>query len=159
MGLAGSTTDDLCAHLKEVVEARPTTIAMLIGTNDLAWRGTVENVVRNSETILVTLRRELPDAHILVQSILPRGNEFAGHIREINRHLWQFAPTVHAGWLDLWPVLATDDGDLRPDCTEDGLHLNANGYQVWVSELIPALEQTRQIAPWSRSITLPHNEL
>ena len=45
---------------------------------------------------------------------MPRGHEFADQIRDINRHLWQFAPTVHAQWLDLWPALALEDGELNP---------------------------------------------
>ena len=154
-GVAGDTTDDVIVRLWDVIEARPTTIALLIGTNDLAWRRSVEHVVRNVETILVTLRKELPDARILVQSVLPRGHEFADQIRDINRHLWQFAPTVHAGWLDLWPAMALDDGELNPAYTDDRLHLNEEGYRVWVSELIPALERTRQLPPSSRAIQLP----
>ena len=95
-GVAGDTTDDVIARLWDVVEARPASIALLIGTNDLAWRRSVEHVVRNIETMLVTLRKELPETRILVQSVMPRGREFADQIRDINRHLWQFAPTVHA---------------------------------------------------------------
>ena len=66
---------------------------LLIGTNDLAWRRSAEHIVRNVETILVTLRRDLPETRILVQSVMPRGHEFASEIRDVNRHLWQFAPT------------------------------------------------------------------
>lgn len=146
MGRGGQTTVDVRDRLHDVVAVNPETVALLIGTNDLAWRGSVETIVRNSETIVATLRRELPDTHLLVQSILPRGSEFAAQIRDINRHLWQFSPTVRAGWLDLWPTFATTEGDLNPDYTEDGLHLNTAGYQAWVSELIPALELARQLA-------------
>lgn len=154
-GVAGDTTDDTIARLWDVIESRPATIVLLVGTNDLAWRRSAEHVVRNIETILVTLRKELPESHILMQSVLPRGREFADQIRDINRHLWQFAPTVHAGWLDLWPAMALDDGELNPGFSEDRLHLNDEGYRVWVGELIPALERVRQLPPSSRAIPLP----
>jgi lysophospholipase L1-like esterase len=155
LGVAGDTTDDVVARLTDVVEAGPAVVALLVGTNDLAWRRSVEHVVRNVETILVTLRKELPEARILVQSVMPRGHEFADQIRDINRHLWQFAPTVHAAWLDLWPAMALEDGELNPAYTDDRLHLNAEGYRVWVSELIPGLERARQLPPNSRAIQLP----
>ena len=155
LGVAGDTTDDVVARLTDVMEAGPAVVALLIGTNDLAWRRSVEHVVRNVETILVTLRKELPEARILVQSVMPRGHEFADQIRDINRHLWQFAPTVHAAWLDLWPAMALEDGELNPAYTDDRLHLNAEGYRVWVSELIPGLERARQLPPNSRAIQLP----
>src|SRR6478609_4981061 len=155
LGVAGDTSDDLIARLWQVTEERPATLALLVGTNDLAWRRSVEHVVRNVETILVTLRKDLPETHILVQSVLPRGHEFADQIRDINRHLWQFAPTVHAGWLDLWPAMALEDGELNPAYTEDRLHLNAEGYRIWAGELAPALERIRDLPPSSRAITLP----
>ena len=155
LGVAGDTTDDVVARLTDVMEAGPAVVALLVGTNDLAWRRSVEHVVRNVETILVTLRKELPEARILVQSVMPRGHEFADQIRDINRHLWQFAPTVHAAWLDLWPAMALEDGELNPAYTDDRLHLNAEGYRVWVSELIPGLERARQLPPNSRAIQLP----
>jgi lysophospholipase L1-like esterase len=155
LGVAGDTSDDVVARLDEVVEARPALVALLIGTNDLAWRRSVEHVVRNIETILVTLRKELPEVRILVQSVMPRGHEFADQIRDINRHLWQFAPTVHAAWLDLWPALALEDGELNPAYTDDRLHLNAEGYRVWLGELLPGLERARQLPPSSRAIQLP----
>ena len=154
-GAAGDTTDDVLARLDEVIDARPATIALLIGTNDLAWRRSVEHVVRNIETMLVTLRKDLQETRILVQSVMPRGHEFADQIRDINRHLWQFAPTVHAGWLDLWPAMALEDGELNPAYTEDRLHLNTEGYRVWAAELAPALERLRDLPPNSRAITLP----
>ena len=155
LGVAGDTTDDVVARLTDVMEAGTAVVALLVGTNDLAWRRSVEHVVRNVETILVTLRKELPEARILVQSVMPRGHEFADQIRDINRHLWQFAPTVHAAWLDLWPAMALEDGELNPAYTDDRLHLNAEGYRVWVSELIPGLERARQLPPNSRAIQLP----
>ncbi|MFE4470367.1 SGNH/GDSL hydrolase family protein [Leifsonia sp. NPDC056824] len=155
LGVAGDTSDDVVARLNDVVEAGPALVALLIGTNDLAWRRSVEHVVRNVETILVTLRKELPEVRILVQSVMPRGHEFADQIRDINRHLWQFAPTVHAAWLDLWPAMALEDGELNPAYTDDRLHLNAEGYRAWLGELVPGLERARQLPPNSRAIQLP----
>jgi lysophospholipase L1-like esterase len=156
LGVPGDTSDDVIARLDQVTEARPAVVALLVGTNDLAWRRSVEHIVRNVETILVTLRKELPEGRILAQSVLPRGREFADQIRDVNRHLWQFAPTVHAGWLDLWPAMAQDDGELNPAFTEDGLHLTAEGYRAWAAELVPALERVRQLPPSSRAIQLPN---
>lgn len=154
-GASGSTTNDVVQRLPEIIEAAPDSVVLLIGTNDLAWRRTVEHIVRNIETVLVVLRRDLPDSRILIQSVTPRGAEFAGQIKDINRHVRQFAPTVRAQYLDLWPALATDDGDLRPEATDDGLHVNDRGYEIWLSELIPALERLADQPPASRAIILP----
>jgi lysophospholipase L1-like esterase len=154
-GVAGDTTDDVILRLPDVIEFNPGTVVVLVGANDLGQRSSVEHIVRNSETILATLRQELPDAEILVQSVMPRGYEYADQVRDINRHVWQFAATVRAHYLDLWPAFALDNGELNPEYTTDRLHLSDNGYEAWCSELAPALERVHGLPPKSRPIRLP----
>ncbi|MFB2581840.1 GDSL-type esterase/lipase family protein [Herbiconiux sp. P15] len=155
LGRGADTTEALLERLDEVAEVEPDTVVLLIGTNDVANRRAVEQVVRNIETILVNLRAALPDARILLQSVMPRGREYAEFVKEINRHTWQFAATVRAHYLDLWPAMAKADGELNPEYTEDRLHLNEAGYEAWLSELRPAIERVQGLPPASRPIRLP----
>jgi lysophospholipase L1-like esterase len=152
LGIGGSTTDDVLGRLDEVVAAQPDEIVLLIGTNDLGMRRSVESMVRNIQSILVDLRRDLPGSRMLVQSIMPRGREFADRIREANIHLRQFSATVHAQFLDLWPTMALDDGELNPIFSDDRLHLNDTGYEAWLSELRPALVRLRELPPMTSPI-------
>lgn len=147
LGVGGNTSDDVLARLDEVVALEPDAIVLMVGTNDLGLRQTVEHLVRNVETICVTLRKELPGSRMLVQSILPRGREYAQRIQDANRHLRQFTSTVHAQYLDLWPAFGLEDGELNPTFSEDRLHLNEAGYKSWASELAPALERLRELPP------------
>lgn len=155
LGVPGETTEQLLERLDEIVAARPHTIVLLIGTNDLVWRSPVERVVRNIELALHRLRRDLPDSLILVQSVLPRERVFASRIQDINRHLWQFAPTVKARYLDLWPALASANGEINPAYSDDGVTLTTTGYDAWLSELRPALELLRSAPPTTGTIPLP----
>ncbi len=152
LGVDGDTTDAMLSRLDRVVEAHPDAVALMIGTNDFGLRLSVEHVVRNIENILVHLRRELPGARMLLQSILPRGKEFADRIQDANRHLRQFVATVPGQYLDLWPVFALEDGELNPAFSPDRLHLNEAGYETWLSELHPALERLRDQPPMTRPI-------
>jgi lysophospholipase L1-like esterase len=151
-GIGGDTTDDVLRRLGAVVAAAPDEILLLVGTNDLGTRQSVEHLVRNIQSILVELRRDLPGARLLVQSILPRGREFADRIQEANIHLRQFAATVHAQYLDLWPTFALEDGELNPLYSDDRLHLNAAGYDAWLSELRPGLMRLRDMPPMTSPI-------
>lgn len=154
LGVSGVTTDDLIARVDEVTELHPDAVSLLIGTNDLGTRKTVEHLVRNIEYLLVTLRKSLPGTRMLVQSIMPRGREFADQIQDANRHLRQFAPTVNAQYLDLWPVFAEEDGEIAAELSDDRLHLTERGYQQWLSELLPALERLDDAPPMSRPISI-----
>lgn len=154
LGISGHTTDDLIARLDGVVDLHPGEIALLIGTNDLGTRKSVEHLVRNIEYLLVTLRRDLPGTRMLVQSIMPRGREFAEQLRDANRHLRQFSPNVNAQYLDLWPALALEDGEIDPRFSDDRLHLSPAGYEAWLNELRPALERLDDAPPMSRPISI-----
>lgn len=153
-GVGGDTTDDVLARLGDVVAAAPDEIVLLIGTNDLGTRQSVEHLVRNTESICVNLRRELPGSRMLVQSVMPRGREFAARIQDSNIHLRQFTSTVHAQFLDLWPALALEDGELNPEFSNDRLHLNDAGYDAWLSELRPALARLRELPPMTTPLTV-----
>lgn len=154
LGVSGDTTDELIARLDEVVEFHPDAVALLIGTNDLGQRKSVEHLVRNVEFLLVTLRRGLPGTRMLVQSIMPRGTEYADRVQDANRHLRQFAPSVNAQYLDLWPALVGEKNEIDPRFSDDKLHLTEEGYQAWLSELRPGLERLDDSPPMSRPITI-----
>jgi lysophospholipase L1-like esterase len=155
-GVAGNTTEDVLARLHDVIEQDPETVVLMIGTNDLAWRRSVEQIVRNVESILVTLRRELPEVRLIAQSVLPRDADKADEVREINIHLRQFAPTIKAEWLDLWPKFADEQGELKAEYSEDLLHLTPAGYEAWVDEVRGVLENPP--APATRSMPIIRQE-
>lgn len=151
---SGDTTDRLTERLPSIVELQPATIAILIGANDFGQNRSVEYVVRSIEYFLAIVRQEVPDCRMLVQSIMPRGREFSADIQDANRHLRQYARNVHAQYLDLWPAMALDDGELSPEFTNDRLHLTEAGYRAWLGELEPALERLRDAPPMSRPISI-----
>ncbi len=149
LAVSGETTLGLLSRVNDIIAERPDEICLLIGTNDVGSNRSVEHIVRNIQMLLVELRRELPDVKILVQSIMPRDRKYSGRIQEANIHLWQFAPTVHALYLDLWPALADDSGAIRSEFSRDALHLTDAGYEAWRAELLPALSELRELPPIS----------
>jgi len=154
LGVSGNTTDDVIERVDEVIDLHPDAVALLVGTNDLGQRKSVEHLVRNIEFLLVTLRRGLPGTRMLVQSIMPRGAEFAERIHDANRHLRQFAPSVNAQYLDLWPALVGPGDEIDPAFSDDRVHLNDAGYEAWLSELRPGIERLDDAPPMSRPISI-----
>jgi lysophospholipase L1-like esterase len=46
----------------------------------------------------------------------------------------------HAKYIDIWPLLVTEDGKPRPELFQkDMLHMNAKGYAIWEKVLKPYL--------------------
>lgn len=154
LGVSGDTSDEVVKRLQSVIDLRPDAVIMLAGTNDLGWRRSDEYIVRNLETILCDLRKNLPDARILIHSVTPREREYADTIRSVNRHLWQFAPTQKAAYLDLWPALAEPDGEISPKYSEDRLRLNEAGYEAWLRELRPAIDELFARPPATSAIPI-----
>jgi lysophospholipase L1-like esterase len=154
LGERGLTADILLAEHADLHDLRPDSVILMVGGNDFSQRLSVEHVVRTIQLVLVTLRRELPGARMIVQSILPREPQLTDRIAEANLHLRQFAPNLNAHYLDLWPALVGSDGTLAPEFAEDFTHLNDDGYAAWVDELLPALERMDDAPPMSRPISI-----
>jgi lysophospholipase L1-like esterase len=138
-GRSGDTTADVQDRLDDVIARRPSVVVVMVGTNDFGLRATVEQVVRGTENILWALHHALPETRILVVSVLPRERERSEWIKQVNIHVRQFAPTVKAEFIDLWPQVAAEDGELSPRYTNDRLHLNDAGYAVWADAVRPHL--------------------
>lgn len=153
LGVNGDTTDEVLDRLDQVVAVDPDAVVLQVGTNDVGWNRSDEYIVRNIETILCTMRKQLPATRILVQSVPPREKEFTRLIRSINRHVRQFAPTVKARYLDLWPALADGDGRLSSEWSTDHLHLTEAGYVVWHAQLRPALVDLLEHPPETMSLS------
>ena len=62
-------------------------------------------------------------------------------IRYINEEIKKLCAEFGHTYIDLYPALLDDEGYLRKDLSDDGLHLNANGYEIWTSMLKPYLEK------------------
>lgn len=146
-GVSGNKTTDILNRIDQVVAAGPDEISLLIGTNNLGAGQSVDQVVDGVDSIVDALRRELPATRLLMQSIMPRGREFACRIRRVNRRLRRIATAAHAEYLNLWPRMATWRGALRPEFTTDGLHLSESGYAAWLEELRPAVSRLPLSAP------------
>lgn len=146
--ISGENSDGLRQRLNILDETNPEVVFIMIGINDLIWGKSEDQMVDNVQETLDYLRQTHPDAKVVVQSILPHGSEEATwegrdrllalpntRIQTINGKFRQIAEETGAYYLDLYPLFATGDGNLRPDLSTDGLHLNWQGYIVWRTAL------------------------
>lgn len=147
-GISGEVSSGLLDRLELFDNTNPEVIFLMIGINDLLRGVSPEAILNNYRLIIQDLRWVHPNAKVVVQSILPhRGSQASwegraklsdlpnSQIRDINRELKTIAAVEGAYFLDLYPLFANSEGNLRSELTTDGLHLNDRGYYIWRSAL------------------------
>lgn len=132
-GISGDTTAGILSRLSSFAQTRPDTIHLMAGINDLKNGASDVDVLLNLAEIMRRLREQHPEAHVIVQSILPtrRDNLPGDRIRALNAQIEAIAREQQVTYVDLYPVFSDDAGNLRAELTTDGLHLNHYGYEVW----------------------------
>lgn len=65
-------------------------------------------------------------------------------IQTLNHQLAELAQLENVEFLDLYPFFVGADGLLQPELTTDGLHLSAEGYAVWRSQLEQVMASSPQ---------------
>ncbi len=138
-GINANLTTNVLERMDNVVDGHPKAIFILIGTNDLPWfeRRHDEQILETYEAILRRIKEGSPETSVFVQSILPREKSKAARIKRLNGELKKLAMRYGYVYIDLFPHFATPEGALRPELTNDSLHLLSVGYAVWVEVLKP----------------------
>lgn len=143
-GISGDNTFGVLARMDEIVKLKPSSLFILIGTNDLSKKIPDEAIIENIFTIVSRIKAGSPKTKIFVQSILPVNEtverfpqQFNNgmHINTINDQLARYATRLRYTYVDLYGKFIDSQGKLDAKYTFDGLHLNAAGYQHWVDVL------------------------
>gem|GEM_PF-270265 len=137
-GISGDTAWGVLARLDEVTEGRPSTIFLMIGTNDLARGKTPEEVRDKITEVVEEIGRRSPETTVFLQSVLPTDESKVPAYRNenisiLNNMLAGVAESRGTVWVDLAPAFRDGNGRLRADLSEDGLHINGTAYGIWLS--------------------------
>lgn len=136
-GISGDTTTGVYDRLDVCVyDINPKCVYLMIGTNN------IHTCLENYEDILSGIKKECPKTKVMVASILPRtGKDFCQKIIEVNQVIQELTVKYEYFYLDLYtPMRMPEDGLLVNDSLfGDGLHPNAEGYQVMTDLIAPIL--------------------
>ena len=131
--ISGDTTAGVLRRLAAFRQTRPDNIYLMVGINDLRRGTSNATVLNNLRQIVRRLKQNHPQAQIVTYSILPTrfGIVPGDRVHQLNEALASMSRQEGAAFVDLQPIFADAQGQLRRELTTDGLHLNANGYDVW----------------------------
>jgi hexosaminidase len=141
-GIAGDTLAGAMSRLDTVTAVKPKTVAIMLGINDLLSGEPVDACITRYAALLDALGRIDPSPRIIAQTVLPVGrNEGTSNesIRTFNAKLAELCAAHRCEVLDLFPAFVAADGFIRPELTNDGVHLTGRGYTLWASLLRPLL--------------------
>ena len=132
--------------LDALTAQQPKAVYILLGTNVLNRDTDYTSFLTYYRLMLDMISQTLPDAKIYVQSITPVRPEVstkANHegltrdrLCRINNELAAIALEKNCYFLNLWEVLADENGNLIESYAQpDGYHLKPEGYTAWVEYL------------------------
>lgn len=152
-GVAGNKTVDILGDMKNrVYQYNPTKVFLLIGTNDLDSndKDIVDTTFNNIKEIIKEIKENRSDATIYVESVYPINSNIENNvvnnrtnkkIKSLNRKLSNYCKEDNCNYINLYNDLIDEEGNLKEQYTEDGLHLNSLGYVVVTRELLPYLNE------------------
>lgn len=148
-GVGGNTTAMVLSRLDPIIDAQPAKVFVLIGANDLNYGVPHPLITAGQREIIQRIRDGSPTTEIFVQSVFPFGEDvrvyfpsvsesYVADIQAINAALVLVCADIGVQYLDVHnDVMVGPDGRLRPEFTDDQVHLSRAGYAAWVSYLEP----------------------
>jgi lysophospholipase L1-like esterase len=148
-GFGGSFIQDSTRYADRIViPYKPKMIVLGAGTNDVASNSkTPQQVFQDYKDFVAKVHEALPDTRIIYLSINPTVARWKleSEILETNHLIEDYAiknnsKTLKLNFINAHPQLLTPDGQPQPKLLRsDGLHFNADGYQVWTSIVKPRI--------------------
>ncbi len=134
--IAGDTTQGVLWGLAngEGQGFSPKAVMLMIGTNNTGGN-TGPEIAEGIGAVVMELRKDFPNAKILLLAVFPRGNPgdpVRDKIAEINQLIKKLDDGQHVFYLDIGPKFLDASGNFLPDAFQnDQLHPAPKGYDIW----------------------------
>jgi lysophospholipase L1-like esterase len=135
LGYGWDRTENVLWRLRhgEVAGLKPKAFVVLIGTNNLSGINNVEDTVEGVAEVCREIRRQSPQAKVLLLAILPRQakpDATRQRVADANKLLKAQAPQIADAFVDVTDKLIEADGSILKETMGDYLHPTNKGYEV-----------------------------
>lgn len=149
LGIGGNTTSEVLARIDSITARHPKKVFLMAGVNDALNGSSVDSaasvyaqiVKRLSPRTVVYMESALPVTdHTPLARPLLKGRAVALNvwIEDFNNRIAKLADNRTVFYVPVHDDFMRD-GQMSPDFTMDGIHLNGRGYRVWKSDILPIL--------------------
>lgn len=144
LGFGWDRTENVLWRLRhgEIAGLKPKAFVVLIGTNNLMVN-TVPETVDGVEEVVLEIRRQAPEAKVLLLALLPRSERpdaLRQKVVDANALLKDKAAKLGVTCLDLSPKFLLTDGRIPKALMNDFLHPTERGYEIIGSALDEVLK-------------------
>lgn len=143
-GIGGDITFGVLKRLDDVIKRQPSKLFLLIGINDIGKDIPDAVIANNIRKIVEQVKHESPQTKIFLETILPVNpdiNNFPQHydknehVVATNELIKKVATETNVTLIDTYSLFADPNKKLKKEYTLEGLHLNDEGYKMWVNFL------------------------
>lgn len=143
-GVGGDNSFGILARMDEILVAKPKAIFLMDGINDLFRKLPYEVSIHNYRRIIRMIKAKSPKTKIYIESALPINEEMttpaytkgrSEMVPVLNEQIKQLAAAENVTYIDIVPLFADKNGNLKKEVTMDGVHLKASAYITWVNYL------------------------
>ena len=138
-GFGGSQTSDLLYHLESLVlRYKPKKVFIYEGDNDIFSKKRPKEVIQTTQAIIQLIKKENPNTTIILISAKPSISRWKlrGKYKRLNKKFEKLAlANKHLSYVNVWDIML-NGRKVRDDIfVEDGLHMNAKGYELWYQRI------------------------
>lgn len=149
-GIVGDIIPGFFERLELILKGQPRKIFIMGGVNDISHGVSADSIVSAMTQVVTTIQARCPKTEIYVQSMLPFNNDvrlwklLKGREQVVvdgNKGLESMCQRLGVTFINLYPLFVGEDGKMKPEYTNDGLHLMGGAYLIWRDALLPYIRK------------------
>lgn len=149
-GIVGDIIPGFFERLEPILKGQPRKIFIMGGVNDISHGVSADSIVSAMTQVVTTIQARCPKTKIYVQSMLPFNNDvrlwklLKGREQVVvdgNKGLECMCQRLGVTFINLYPLFVGEDGKMKPEYTNDGLHLMGGAYLIWRDALLPYIRK------------------
>ena len=149
-GIVGDIIPGFFERLEPLLKDQPRKIFIMGGVNDISHGVSADSIVSAMTQVVTTIQARCPKTEIYVQSMLPFNNDvrlwklLKGREQVVvdgNKGLESMCQRLGVTFINLYPLFVGENGKMKPEYTNDGLHLMGGAYLIWRDALLPYIRK------------------
>ncbi len=149
-GIVGDIIPGFFERLEPILKGLPRKIFIMGGVNDISHGVSADSIVSAMTQVVTTIQARCPKTEIYVQSMLPFNNDvrlwklLKGREQVVvdgNKGLESMCQRLGVTFINLYPLFVGENGKMKPEYTNDGLHLMGGAYLIWRDALLPYIRK------------------